>query len=221
MKLTVINGSPKGENSNTKLLTDAFLVGFHKTVGNQSKEFFLSQNTPVHEMQRDFIHAEAVILAFPLYSDSMPAMVKEYFENLENFKSSNPGIKLGYIVQSGLPESYHSFFVARYLKKVSTLFDADYLGTVIKGGVEGMREKPSLMRRKTIKRFEKLGELFGKYGRFDQGIIKKLSFPVKLSPQRLLFFKLAGILKLNNLYWNYQLKSNKAYEKRFDNHTRK
>ncbi|MCF8381405.1 MAG: NAD(P)H-dependent oxidoreductase [Bacteroidales bacterium] len=219
MKLTVINGSPKGKRSNTKLLTDAFLNGYHKTFGNQSKEYFLSDKKLDAELQRDFIHAESLLIAFPLYTDSMPGMVKEYFESLENYKSSNPGIKIGFLVQSGFPESYHSFFVARYLKKFATLFDSDYLGTIIKGGVEGIQMKPAWMRRKTLKRFEKLGFMFGKYGRFDQSIIKKLSTPVKLGRFALGFFKFAKIIKLGNFYWDYQLKSNNAYEKRFDKHS--
>ena len=136
MKLTVINGSPKGKKSNTKILTDAFIKGFLKNKENRLKEYFLNSTLDETELQRNFIHAETIIIAFPLYTDAMPAMVKEYFETLQSSRRVNPGIKLGFIVQSGFPESYHSFFVARYLKKLSEEFEADYLGTIIKG--EGM-----------------------------------------------------------------------------------
>ena len=216
MKLTVINGSPKGKRSNTKILTDAFLEGFLKNKENRSKEYFLNSSMDETEITRNFIHAEALLIAFPLYTDAMPGMLKEYFEILEISKRVNPGIKMGFIVQSGLPESYHSFFVARYLKKVSELFEANYLGTIIKGGVEGIQIRPGWMKKRTLNRFEKLGEIFGNIGQFDQNLIQKLSHPVKLSRFRMFLFKIAKLINISNFYWNHQLKSNNAYEKRFD-----
>jgi NAD(P)H-dependent FMN reductase len=215
MRLTVINGSPRGKSSNTKLLLDQFLHGFMQSEGNSYETFYLNNRSSEPELQKNFLHAEAIVIGFPLYTDAMPGMVKEYFEMLEQFHGVNPGVKMGFIVQSGFPESFHSFFISRYLKKFAEYLEADFLGIAIKGGVEGIKIMPEWMKRKTFSRFRQLGKLFGQFGRFDKLTIKKLSKPVKLSGFRVLLYRLMKATGMSNYYWNMQLKENNAFEKRF------
>jgi len=215
MRLTVINGSPRGKGSNTRILTQAFIEGFMSIPGNSYQEYFLNRKQEETELQRNFLNGEALLIAFPLYTDAMPGIVKEYFELLEPYKRVNPGIKIGFIIQSGFPESYHSYFVARYLKYISGFFEADYLGTIIKGGAEGYRVMPYWMKKRTLKRLTALGESFAKTGSFDKELIRKIGMPVKLSRTRILFYSIAKTLNLTNVYWNMQLKKNNAYKIRF------
>ncbi len=216
MRLTVINGSPRGKRSNTAILMDAFLKGFMKKEGNQYEIFYLNKKYDEPSLQKNFLHSEAIIVAFPLYTDAMPGIVKEYFELLEPYKRVNPGLKLGYVVQSGFPESYHSFFVARYLKKITGYFEAQYLGTIIKGGIEGIQIKPHWMKRSVLKKFENLGYKFALREEFDRKLIEKLAKPVHLSPFTLGAYRLMNLLGMSNYYWDMQLKKNKAFENRWE-----
>lgn len=216
MRLTVINGSPRGKGSNTTILMDAFLKGFMKKEGNHFEVFYLNKKYDEPTLQKNFLHSEAIIVAFPLYTDAMPGIVKEYFELLEPYKRVNPGLKLGYVVQSGFPESYQSFFIARYLKKITGYFEAEYLGTIIKGGVEGIQIKPNWMKRGILKKFEKLGYHFAHAEEFDRKLIEKLAKPVHLPPFTLIIYRLMHLLRLSNFYWDMQLKKNQAFEKRWD-----
>ncbi len=158
-----------------------------------------------------FQDAEQVLLAFPLYADAMPAIVKTFIESLEPFCSRDINPDIGFIVQSGFPESVHSIYVERYLEKLARRLGCRYKGTVIKGGVEGIRTVPERMNRKLFNSFYHLGESFGKTGEFNNQIVLKLRQPEKITRFQFFFLKFLG----HSLYWNPMLKKNKAFEKRF------
>ena len=138
MRLTVFNGSPRGKGSNTKFLLEHFLNGFMTTDGNSYEMVYLNRLKDSDKFIKFFQEAEQVLLAFPLYTDAMPAMVKTFIESLEPLcgREGNPDI--GFIVQSGFPEAIHSRYIERYLEKLAIRLGCRYIGTVIKGGVEGI-----------------------------------------------------------------------------------
>lgn len=216
MKLTIINGSPKGKKSNTKILTDSFIKGFLSVESNSVIELFLKYKKDAEPVKKAFFTSDCLILAFPLYTDSMPGMVKAYIEDLEAFKGKNPDLKMGFIIQSGFPESRHSTFVSRYLEKVTAILGTHFSGVLIKGGVEGIYLKPKWMTRKMLSYFEKSGEIYGKSALIDTTLKKKLGKPEKLTYFARRFYRIGIKLNMTNFYWNYLLKSNNAYEKRFD-----
>lgn len=104
-KILVINGSPKGKNSNTMQLTNAVLEGIKKADANADIELF-----EVHEMNitpcvgcmscwgktpgkcviddcmqnvhESFQRADIVILSFPLYFFGMPGTMKVFVDRL-------------------------------------------------------------------------------------------------------------------------------------------
>ena len=78
MRLTVFNGSPRGSGSNTKILVEKFLRGFHETPGNTSEIIYLNRINKQDEFVQAFCEADHVILATPLYTDAMPAIVKTF-----------------------------------------------------------------------------------------------------------------------------------------------
>jgi NAD(P)H-dependent FMN reductase len=212
VQLTIFNGSPRGKVSNTKVLVDQFLDGFVSKTDNSYKIISLNTTKGSDYLVKAFEEAEKIMLAFPLYVDSMPAIVKTFIEFLEPLcgRKGNPDI--GFLVQSGLPESIHSRYVERYLKKLSARLGCNYMGTIIKGGVEGIQAKPAWMNKRLFDSFYRLGKTFGETGKFDEGIIDRLSQPEKFSKSYLWLFKLFGKL----LYWDMLLKKNHAYEKRFN-----
>ncbi len=214
MKLAIFNGSPRQKKSNSTILIQEFLKGYNDHVTDNIDIHYLANISKMSENVEAYREADSVIVIFPLYTDAMPGQVKLFFENISNIDSK--GKKVGFIVQSGFPESYHSTFVERYLIKLSERMKWNQLGVVIKGGVEGMQIMPPSWNKKIFNDFHELGRYFASTGKFKAEIVKKLRSPYRLSKIRLVFFKAASALGLNDFYWDKNLKDNNAFEKRFD-----
>ncbi len=216
MKLTIFNGSPRGKNSNTTILLKYFTDGF--TLGNEN-EFEISNLVRINDTAANvekFRQAENIILAFPLYTDAMPGIVKHFIENLTPLKGAPNNQKIGFIVQSGFPEPAHSRFVERYLEKLASRLGCDYLGTIVKGGVEGIKVMPAHMTKKLFTNFFEMGKYFAENKNFSEEILKKLAPRERMSKTRIAGFRVMQKTGLANFYWNGQLKKNNAWEKRFD-----
>jgi multimeric flavodoxin WrbA len=213
MKLAIFNGSPRKTKSNSTILIQKFLKGYYNYDHPYVDIHYLADTSKNPEHIEKFIEADTVIIIFPLYTDAMPGQVKYFLESIENFDSSRKSV--GFIVQSGFPEAYHSTFIEKYLEKLSITMCWNYLGTVIKGGVEGIQIMPPLMTKKLYSHFEKLGSYFASTEKFDPKIINKLRHPYRLSYFRLFFFKIGIKTGFANFYWDMKLKENNAYERRF------
>jgi hypothetical protein len=214
MKLAVFNGSPRGRKSNSGVLLEHFLRGFLKTEGNTYDLYYLNQVRDQNRFSRAFGESDSVLLAYPLYVDAMPGLVKEFIESIASSNNRNPP-SLGFIVQSGFPEANHSRPVERYNERLAHRLGSCYLGTIVKGGVEGVQVKPPWMTRKLLAAFITLGETFGSTGIFDPRTIRRLARPERLSfPMRLVYYVLSWI-GLVNFFWDSQLKQNGAFERRF------
>jgi NAD(P)H-dependent FMN reductase len=213
MQLAIINGSPRYKNSNSAILVQQFLKGFQSN--SVTTLSYLSGAENRKKAVADFASSDTVLIIFPLYTDCMPGIVKEFFEDLIKIESIGQK-KIGFIVQSGFPESIHSVALERYLEKLTKRLGHIYLGTVIKGGVEGIKIMPPGMTKKLFSQFEQLGRYFAEFQNFDPQIMKQLRNPYRLSPLRIMFFKLMSKTGLTNYYWNMNLKKNNAFEKRFD-----
>jgi len=211
MRLTVFNGSPRGKRSNTKILLENFINGFMTTEGNTYELAYLNRVKDRDNFMKLFQKAEQVLLAFPLYNYAMPAMVMTFIESLEPLcgRKGNPDI--GFIVQGGLPEAINLRCIERYLEKLARRLGCRYKGTVIRGGVEGIRATPAWMNKKLFKSFYELGKTFGERGEFDEQIVLKLAQPERYSKFGFWVFKLWG----ERFYWDKMLKKNNAFEKRF------
>ncbi len=215
MKLTVFNGSPRGQGSNTKVLLEQYLKGFESNAGNSYEVFYLNRVKQAERFRQAFAEAEQVLLAFPLYTDAMPGLVKAFIETLEPLcgRDGNPAI--GFIVQSGFPEAAHSRYVERYLEKLAARLGCSYVGAIVKGGVEGVRVRPDKANRDLFEAFYQLGRIFGETGQFDTALLHELAQPERypriLGPLFQLFLK----TKLATSYWDGQLRENGAYEERF------
>lgn len=215
MKLVIFNGSPRYKKSNSKILIEQFLLGFHKVNATEIPIHYLAIEKHRSQCIEAYKNAEYVILIFPLYTDCMPAIVKEFFEAIALLEK-DPNKKVGFIVQSGFPEAHHSVFVERYLEKLSRRLNFEYLGTIIRGGVEGIQIMPEWMTKKLFQKFQDLGEYFAKTTTFSEEIDAELRKPYKMSALRRFMFDLFSKTGLTNFYWNTNLKKHKAYEKRFD-----
>ncbi|MEE8373037.1 MAG: NAD(P)H-dependent oxidoreductase [Dehalococcoidia bacterium] len=215
MRLTVFNGSPRGEKSTTRILLQHFLDGFMATEGNSHEVLDLIRLKEGDRFVESFREAEHVLLAFPLYHDSMPAMVKTFIESLEPLQGRTENPSIGFLVHSGFPEANHSRYVERYLEKLARRLGCKYLGTIIKGGANRIDEQPGFMSNGVFKSFRELGRSFGETGQFDERIVAKLASPERLPAPMRWMFRVVLKTRFAYLGWNKHLKANNAYEKRF------
>ncbi|MBD3341649.1 MAG: hypothetical protein GF353_21270 [Candidatus Lokiarchaeota archaeon] len=216
MQLTLFNGSPRGRKSNTKILLNHFCDGFTANNENEFIIHYLNQAQKIDQHVEQFRNADHVIIAFPLYTDAMPGIVKHFIEGLAPLcgRAKNPS--LGFIVQSGFPEPIHSRYVERYCEKLAQRLGCRYTGTAIRGGVEGIQIQPPWMTKKLFRLFHELGVQYTAQKRMDPAILKKLAPREKMSAFRRFGFKIMLRTGIGNLYWNMQLKENGVFERRFE-----
>lgn len=215
MKLAIFNGSPRGAKSNSGILVQEFLKGFFVKRQQEVPIHYIAKINDLQKGVQMFEASDTCLIIFPLYTDSMPGIVKEFMEQLV----ASPGCvgkKLGFIVQSGFPEAVHSVYVEKYLEQLCQRLQSEYLGTVIKGGVEGIQIMPPAMTRKLFKNFFQLGTYFAEHNAFCPTTTVKLAKPYRMSGVRRFFFRIFAALGFTNFYWDSNLKKNKAFHKRFD-----
>jgi hypothetical protein len=215
MRLTVIDGSPRGAKGNSMFLAARFLAGFGETAGNTHEVFHLVQARHRAEQVAAFAAAEHVLLAFPLYSDAMPSIVKAFVEDLAPLcgRPGNPRL-LGF-VQSGFIEAYHSRCVEHYLERLARRLGSPYLGTMVKGGGEGVQVMPAWMTRGTFAALRALGRSFGRTGALDPEQLARLARPERLTLGWRAGLTVLQALGMTNSYWDHALKKNGVFEHRF------
>ena len=210
----IIIGSPRGKGSNSWFLAQIFIKGHNKHKSWSPEVIFLNQKKALDAQLEAFKNAQRIFLFFPLYTDAMPAIVKCFMENLtaDDFK----GKKMGLFIISGFPEAYHSIFVEKYFLKLTKKYDAQCVGSAIKGGMENVMEQPRWMSRSTRKDVALLGAAIAQKGHFDSKITAKLRMMMHLSPVVVFMLRLMKRLNLTDRYWNKNLKKNEALERRYD-----
>jgi len=213
--LTVFNGSPRGKGSNTRLMLEQLVHGFESVTGNRHELLYLNHPAEAERFTAAFAAAEAVVLAFPLYTDAMPGLVKAFIETLEPRSGRPDNPALGFMVQSGFPEAAHSRYVERYLRKLAARLGCRYLGTVVKGGCEGVHVMPEQMNRKLFVALQEIGRSLAQGGCFDPLLLRRLARPEHYPRWSTPLFKLFTRMKLATFYWDGQLRENGVYEQRF------
>jgi NAD(P)H-dependent FMN reductase len=214
MDIAIFNGSPRYKKSNSKILADKFIEGFKTMAGSEIPVYYLAQTKQREENVNAFLRSKINLFIFPLYTDSMPGIVKLFIEDIIQLTYTGEK-KIGFIVQSGFPEGIHCQNLEMYLKKLSRRIRCDYLGTVTKGGVEGIQVMPPFMKRKLFNQFFRLGQVFAQTDELDKSIINELKKPYKMNWLRRTIFRFFAFTGLSNFYWNSNLKKNNAWKKRF------
>jgi hypothetical protein len=210
-RLTLFNGSPRGRRGNTPIFLREIAAGF----GGPSEIHHLIRLKETERMVKAFADADCVILGFPLYTDSMPGVVKHFIEALEPLIGRVGNPSLGFVVQSGFPEGLHSRYVERYLEILADRLGSPYLGTVVKGNGEGVRIMPPEATQSLFANLQTLGSGLARAGRFDPEILARIAaperYPAMLSP----FFRIFLRLPVAHSYFDDMLKKNSVYERRF------
>ncbi|WP_312645579.1 NAD(P)H dehydrogenase [Hydrogenoanaerobacterium sp.] len=209
MNTIILNGSPKlnPKMSNTQFLAEEFI----KDIKNPVEIKRISDCDP-DELAEYIKRYDNVIILFPLYIHAMPGPVASFLEKL---KPAEQGKNLGFIIQSGFPDTHHHQYVTPYLKRLAERLNCNYLGAVCKGECAAIYQFPDGFK-KTIDMFYRLGKEFDKTNAFDEKIVKEMAVPDTFSKKQLIFLNIAGKLKLTNIFWNSEMKKNKCLDKALD-----
>ncbi len=214
MTLTIFNGSPRKHKSNSKILTDHFIKGFKSKKNEEVNYAYLAEKDREESNIHLFQQSTVILIIFPLYVDSMPGLVKRFFEKIALLPK--PGDKkVGFIIQSGFPEAVHSSYVEKYVRRFTERMGYQYLGSVIRGGVEGIQVMPKSMTKKLYGKFHKLGAWFAEHEHFEDSIAKNLASPMRLTKLGKLKTRFLMLTGLIIFYWNTNLKKNRVYHRRF------
>ena len=206
-QLILYNGSPRLSCSNTALILKAISNAYGPNIVVRD----LKQKQMWTQWASDFPSESAVIFVLPLYVHAMPSHVMAFIEMLQPSKGS-----LGFIIQQGFPESSQSYFLEAYFERLTQRLQRDYMGTAIKGGVQGLQYQPAKEQEKILAPFVELVGLLLESGHMSAQILAKLADKDYLSKGMLFIIRLLTLTGLINSDWDRQLKQNNAFHKRFD-----
>ena len=213
-RLLVVNGSPRGKKGNTPVMLQKVIDGFASLPGKEVEIVHLAQIKDRLALAGTLQNFDAVLLGFPLYTDGMPGIVKEFIDGLELLKGKEHNPAMAFLVQSGFPEAAHSRYVEKYLISVAEKLHSPYLGTLVRGGGENIRMQPETANRKLFTALNELGQQLGRDGALQPETIASLSSVEKFKPAAIPIVKL--IIKVfAKTFWDVQLKRNGVYDQRF------
>jgi multimeric flavodoxin WrbA len=245
MKLTIFNGSPRGKNSNSAVLTKWIAQGAAEaeraagetgetervtgeigdkersagetsgTVRVEYEELFLVKTQEHKSYAKKFEESDISLLVFPLYTDSMPGIVAAFIEELASLAGKMQGKKLGFVVHSGFPEACHSRYVEKYLVRLTGILGADYAGTAVMGSSEPTRMIPESKQQKKGELFARLGRSIVREGSFDKATLYELAPLEKLTGLTLLIYKMGSATGLFKIFFRSLLKQNNTIKTSF------
>lgn len=213
MKLAIVNGSPRGRNSNSDKIIKWVLADIKDSVGFTFEELYAVDLKERNKQMTSLKSADSILVIFPLYTDGMPGITKEFFEQMENIKADLMGKSISFVVHSGFPEAKQSRAVEKYTEYFSKLLKMNYLGTVIMGGSEALTAAPENMFKKKIKFFNMIGNSIKEDRCFNEEEKYSISSPEVLPKHKLVIMRNVNI---SDFFWNRYLKKNNAYDKRLD-----
>jgi len=208
VKTIVLNGSPKGnvDKCGSYLLAQAFAKKMSTPCEIRS---IIKENRL--DLIESIQHADNIILIAPNYIHSVPAQTLDFLLALPPATGNQT---LGFIIQSGYPESSESEIICRYLNRLGERLGYTVSGSIAKGECAGLAIVPERFK-KLLDEFSAFGALFEQTRQFDRQLVEKFAKPVRLSKP--LMWLLNALTPLSDvLGWNRIMKSNQAYEKRLD-----
>ena len=215
--LLLLNGSPRGPRSNSMKLLTRLGEGWERGGGDAPTVLHLAHRADFDRAVAAFVEADTVILGMPLYTDAMPALVKEWIEAIADRAEPghDPNPRLAFVVQSGFPEACHSRPLERYLEKLARRLDAPYAGTIVRGGGESLQAMPDEASRKLWAQLHSLGEELARDGRFSAELLSAVGRTERFSAAQILLLKAVYKLPISQFYFNSMLKKNGAWDRRF------
>jgi len=212
--IALVNASPRGINSNTLVLFEAFCKGLKKA-GREYVIFHLQKSSHRQTLLSTITDYAFVLWGFPMYTDAMPGTVKAFFEDLAEKYPDNAGQTFGFIVQMGFPEASQADVLVQYLSWYCKHRQVAYAGTIVRGGVEGIRIQPRWMVKKLLRLLEQAGYHLGDTNELNPALLSAIAKPYKLKRGIRIVLRMMKALGMMNFYWDNQLKENHAFAERF------
>jgi multimeric flavodoxin WrbA len=214
MKRLLVNASPRGHDSNSRLILSWVEEGLALPGSGPIEHADLAPSLDLESLNAKILAADETVIAFPLYTDSVPGMVKALIESWDGLPLK--GKRVAWIAQSGFPESIQLETTARYLVRLSERLGMVLCGALVKGGIEGIRIMPEKMTRKIKAAFVEAGRDLARDGRFSPDLIARLARPRRYGPFALLCHRAIALTGMTNFYWDMMLKKHGAFSRRFD-----
>ena len=209
MSFLICNGSPRGDKSNSHVISKWIFEEGDKIIPLKSTRKF-------PEYLKDLMTYEKIVFIYPLYVDGMPGIVKEFFEFIEDNKNTVDNKDILFIVHCGFPEAVHLRVVERYHNILAGIYGLKSVNTILSPGSEGIRLMPDNMNKKRKAGITHLADCFRRGDILAKSILQQLAGDETITKKKRLQWKILSFLGLTNTYWNSQLKKNKAYSIRFD-----
>jgi len=213
MKLVIVNGSPRGRKSNSDKIIEWPLSEIKANQDFVYEKVYVTELNERVKQIEVLKTADYILVIFPLYTDSMPGITKEFFEHMEKNKESLALKPISFIIHSGFPEALQSRNALKYTEYFSKLIGMKYMGGIIMGGSEALSAAPQSIYRKKIKAFKSIGRSIYECKEFEAADKIIISKPEALPKVQLFIMK---YLNISDFFWNSLLKKNNAFEKRFD-----
>lgn len=214
MQLTIFNGSPRGISGNSRLIIDWLIHGINQNPGAKIETVCLTKVNEYDNFITKLKTSDMALIVFPLYTDCMPGIVMAFIEKLMPLRKTLKGLKLGFVVHSGFPEACHSRSIEKYLVWLSGELSADYMGTVIFGGSEGLNgmSPKAIAKKQAI--FSELGQRLIVENQFDLKLLKKIAGMERLGTIGEFIVRILVKMGVINSEWDRQLKANHAYKEK-------
>jgi len=217
VKRLLLNGSPRGQGANSRTILGWIAQGLGHAGITVPSVVDLAPDPEHAAHLESFLDADEVVFAFPLYTDSMPGLVKAFFESIALADRARlQGKRVAFVIQSGFPEGIHTEALANYLARVCERLGFVHLGTLRRGGMEAIRMMPPRSVARTQARFVQAGQELGARGSFSPERIRTMAGPRTFGWTGRTVVRLLGTVGLTNYYWNHMLKKHGAFDRRFD-----
>lgn len=215
MKRAALDASPRGPSSNSAVILGWMVEGFRCAGAGEVPVVHLARDAEASRTA--LLSADEILIAFPLYTDFLPGLLKEFLDSLVPLEPSLlEGKRIAWIIHSGFPESIHCEAVAAWLRRATERLGMKCAGILVKGGSEGLRLMPPAMTRKVHGAFADSAASLVETGGFNEASAKFLA-----GKRRYGFFGRLAISVLRSagfldFYWNSMLRKHGAMDRRYD-----
>jgi hypothetical protein len=208
MRLLVYSGSPRRKTGNTRVFVDQILAGWREVETDKPEVVYLYPDPLRTDPSVSFASADIVLIAMPLYVDAMPSGVMEFIAALAPVRNLAHKPALAFFVQSGFPEACHSRPFEIYLEKLARRLECPYLGTIVRGGGEGIKDQPPAATRRLFADFRKLGSDLARTGAMDATLLRKIAGVERFNAIGRVIIRLIIAPLIGRLFWTAQMKKN-------------